>query len=279
MRIDDKKLMTNPEHVIQWSRKLLLLTGVLSMLTVVGVTRNTAAQGTTHPAKTIAPMKKVLNLLCVGDSITAAPWGRRRLKAALDKAGYHTDFVGTQFGANPEGGFTDGEHEGYPGYKIEDVATKLTVPGTGALARFNPDVVLVLLGTNDIGQGQVAGATDRLAILLRQIRSAEPKAHIFVGTITAILPNAFSDYNKRAADVGTYNDAVVAVVAKLQGRDRRIHLVDINAALPATNDYIGDGVHPSGYGTADEKDGYARMGDAWFRAIHEAIPNPETKRR
>jgi lysophospholipase L1-like esterase len=212
-------------------------------------------------------MKNVLNVLCIGDSITAAPWGRRRLKADLDKAGYRTDFVGTQSGANPEGGFTDGEHEGHPGHKIADVAGKLTAPGTGALSRFSPDVVLVLLGTNDVGQGRVAGAADRLAALLRQIRIAEPKAHVFVGTIPPILPNAFSGYDARAADVRVYNDAVRAKVAALRRRDPRVHLADINAALPATSDYVGDGVHPTGYGVAEEKDGYARVGDAWFRAI------------
>lgn len=79
--------------------------------------------------------------------------------------------MSTQFGANPEGGFTDGEHEGHPGCKIDDVAAKLTTPGTGALARFSPDVVLVLLGTNDIGQGQAAGAANRLALLLRRLRT------------------------------------------------------------------------------------------------------------
>ena len=264
---------------IQNIRRGLLL-GMIGLVVGMGTGRDAPAQKeATSPAKKPIPAKTLLTVLWAGDSITAAPWGRRRLKAALDKAGYRTDFVGTQFGANPEGGFTDGEHEGYPGCKIEDVATKVTAPGTGALARFSPDVVLVLLGTNDIGQGQVAGAADRLAFFLRQIRSAKPKAHIFVGTITAILPNAFSDYNKRAADVGTYNDAVGVVVARSRVRDPRIHLVDIHAALPATNDYIGDGVHPSGFGVADEKDGYARMGDAWFRAIQSAILTPVGTRR
>lgn len=220
------------------------------------------------------PVRTSFTVLCVGDSITAAPWGRRRLKAKLDKAGYRADFVGTQFGANPEGGFTDGEHEGYPGCKIADVTDKLTVPATGALARFRPNVVLVLLGTNDIGQGRVAGAADRLALLLRRLRKEAPDAHLFVGTITPILPNAFSGYNAHAADVRVYNDAVKATVATLRARDARIHLVDINAALPATNDFIGDGVHPTGYGVGEDKDGYARLGDAWFHAIRSTIPAP-----
>lgn len=63
-------------------------------------------------------------------------------------------------------------------------------------------------------------------------------------------------------------------MSKLRTRDLRVYLVDIHAALPATNDYIGDGVPPTGYGTADKNDGYARMGDAWFRAIQSAIPAP-----
>ncbi len=255
--------MTKPKTRREW------LLGSIGLLTAAGA-------GKLAPAHA-APAKggsKPLTLLFVGDSITAAPWGRRRLKADLGKAGYRTDFVGTQFGANPEGGFTDGEHEGYPGCKIADVAAKLTAPGTGGLARFDPDIVLVLLGTNDIGQGQVAGAADRLAALLGQIRRAKPRAHLFVGTIPAILPNAFSGYNTHASDVPMYNRAVMEAVAGMRKRDLRLHLVDVHAALPATNEYVGDGVHPTGYGIADKKDGYARLGDAFFRAIQAAIPLP-----
>ncbi len=217
---------------------------------------------------------KTLTILCVGDSITAAPWGRRRLKTNLDKGGYRTDFVGSQFGANPEGGFTDGEHEGYPGCKIADVAAKLTATSTGTLDRFQADIILVMLGTNDVGQGYVAGAADRLGVLLQQVRRVKPKAHIFVGTIPTIMPNAFDGYSKHSGDVDIYNAKVCTMVAALRKRDARVHLVDIHAALPATNDYIGDGVHPTGYGVAGEKDGYARVGDAWFRAIQAALPKP-----
>ena len=242
---------------------------------LAGVAGNKAGGAQTEVPKRRAI--KPLTVLCVGDSITAAPWGRRRLKADLDKAGYRTDFVGTQFGANPEGGFTDGEHEGYPGCKIADVAAKLNAPGTGALERFSPDLVLILLGTNDIGQGLVAGAADRLAALLRQLRQRKPAAHLFVGTIPPLLSTAFSGYDRHAADVAVYNRAVVAAVAELQKRDARIHLVDVSAALPATSAYIGDGVHPTGYGVAETGDGYARLGDAWFRAIQKTIPAPATR--
>lgn len=243
-----------------------MITGGVAFL--AGMTATASAQKKSPvPAKT-------LTVACVGDSITAAPWGRRRLKTNLDKGGYRTDFVGSQFGANPEGGFTDGEHEGYPGCKIADVAAKLTASDVGTLARFPIDVVLVMLGTNDIGQGQVTGAADRLGVLLRQVRRAKPKAHIFVGTIPAILPNAFDGYAKYSGDVDIYNAKVRTMVAALRKRDARVHLVDIHAVLPATNDYIGDGVHPTGYGVAGEKDGYARVGDAWFRAIQAALPKP-----
>ena len=247
-------------------RSMAFLIGMGTLATVL------AQKKATPPAKT-------LTVLWAGDSMTAAPWGRRRLKSNFDKAGYRTEFVGSQFGANPEGGFTDGEHEGYPGCKIADVAAKLTAPDTGALARFPADIVLILLGTNDIGQGQVNGAADRLRECVVQIRRAKPKARIFVGTIPPILPNAFDGYDKHRGDVNVYNAAVRAVVAGLRKRDARIHLVDIHAALPATSDYIGDGVHPTGYGVAEEKDGYAHMGDAWFRAIQAVYPKPVVTRR
>jgi lysophospholipase L1-like esterase len=225
-------------------------------------------------AQTEGRNKEPLRILCVGDSITAAPWARRRLKSNLAKAGYATDFVGSQFGANPEGGFTDGEHEGYPGYKIADVAAKLIAPSSGTLTRFTPDIVLIMLGTNDIGQGQSSGAADRLSVLLHQIRLNKPKAHVFVGTIPPILENAFSGYNIHRADVTVYNKAIERLVAQMKKRDKRLHLVDVYSQLPATSDYIGDGVHPTGYGVSPSNDGYARIGDAWFGAITKAVPPP-----
>ena len=119
-----------------------------------------------------------------------------------------TDFVGTQFGADPAGGFRDGEHEGHPGYTIAGVEGLLRGPSKDALARFRPDIITVLLGTNDIGQGQLAGADTRLRSLVELLLHSDPRSRIIVGTIPPILPFAFSGYGDHGADVPVYNRAV-----------------------------------------------------------------------
>lgn len=210
-----------------------------------------------------APIK----IMTIGDSITAAPWYRRALKNDLTAAGYRTDFVGTQFGANPEGGFRDGEHEGYPGCKIGDVTQKLTDPKTGALAKFQPDFILVLLGTNDIGQGQLNGAIERLESLLKILTKAQPKAKIILGEIPSILPHAFSGYANFSGDVSLYNQQIRQLALRL-----KLPVAQIYRSLPPTKDYIGDGVHPSGYGVGATNDGYKRLGDAWFAAMRPLLP-------
>lgn len=209
-------------------------------------------------------------IMAIGDSITAVPWFRRALKADFEKAGIPTDFVGTQHGANPEGGFTDGEHEGYPGYKIDGVEKLLRDPQKGAITRFRADVILVTLGTNDIGQGQLANAPARLDELVKLLLRAQPNARIVLATIPPILPFAFSGYGEHGADVSKFNASVVGLAAQY-AETRRVFLADVYSALPPTKEYIGDGVHPSGYGVAATNDGYKRMGDAYFTAICAAL--------
>lgn len=205
--------------------------------------------------------------MAVGDSITAAPWYRRALKADLDRAGYKTDFVGTQFAGDPKSGFTDGEHEGYSGFPISGVTDVLNRPDKGALARFRPDLILLQIGTNDVGRGELDGADARLEFLLTLLLRTQPQARILVATIPPILPFARGGgYGRFSRGVPIYNEMVKSLVSRYS-RKGAVHLADIYPALPPTKEYFTDGVHPSGYGVAPQNDGYKRLGDAWFAAI------------
>lgn len=85
-----------------------------------------------------------LRILCLGASITygwASPDGngyRYALRSALRQAGYNVNMIGSV----KSGNMNDNDVEGWPGYKIAEVASKaeLSLPSM-------PNVVLVFVGS------------------------------------------------------------------------------------------------------------------------------------
>ena len=165
------------------------------------------------------------NVMPLGDSITAgvgdgAGGGYRDpLYTRLTNAGHTFQFVGTASG-RPTGLLADNgqqNHEGHSGYVIEagssgrqgirdNIATYL---GTTT-----PDLILLMIGTNDINLGyQLATAPDRLSDLLTDIDALAPNAHTIVANVVPVkLPRGFL-VNRVAA----YNAAVPGVVASHLG--------------------------------------------------------------
>src|SRR6478736_8612740 len=109
-----------------------------------------------------------IKIMAVGDSITDdcvfnGAW-RLYLQSLLTTNGVPFTFVGRQ-NSTPSGGFTKTQHEGYCGSVIATPGV-LTSPVHGyagpevylqkiisdALTNTTPDLVLVLMGTNDLGR-------------------------------------------------------------------------------------------------------------------------------
>src|SRR3954447_27072588 len=104
-----------------------------------------------------------IRILPVGDSITFGynvPGGYRApLYQLLTNAGYAVAFLGTQTG-NGAPSLPDSNHEGYSGYTIRNIDSIL--PSFFA-ADNTPDIILLLLGTNDYRNGDDTDhATNRL---------------------------------------------------------------------------------------------------------------------
>ncbi len=196
-----------------------------------------------------------VRVMPLGDSITEGtqvPGGYRiGLWQRLAAAGYRTDFVGSQF--NGPAGLGDHDHEGHPGWRIDQVDAAVT----GWLTATRPRTVLLHLGTNDVLQNyNLAGAPARLSALIDHITAAAPDADVFVATI---IPLASA--NQEAAG-RALNAAIPGIVRSKVNAGRRVHLVDMHAAL-STADLI-DGVHPTA-------GGYDKMAATWFAALR-AVP-------
>ncbi|MGW4946179.1 carbohydrate binding domain-containing protein [Actinoplanes sp. NPDC004185] len=219
---------------------------MLALVVAGAVVPGTAASAESNGGVRVMPL---------GDSITEGtqvPGGYRiGLWQRLAAAGYRNDFVGSQF--NGPGSLGDHDHEGHPGWRIDQIDANIT----GWLTNTRPRSVLLHIGTNDILQNyNVSGAPARLSTLIDHITAAAPDADVFVATI---IPLANSGQEAAAR---TFNATVPGIVQGKVNAGRRVHLVDMHAALN-TGDLI-DGVHPTA-------GGYDKMAATWYAALR-AVP-------
>jgi lysophospholipase L1-like esterase len=192
-----------------------------------------------------------VRVMPLGDSITEGtqvPGGSRiGLWQRFTGAGYRVDFVGSQF--NGPASLGDHDHQGHPGWRIDQIDANVV----GWLRNTTPRTVLLHIGTNDVLQNyNVGGAPGRLSTLIDRITATAPNADVFVATI---IPLANSG---QESAVRTFNAAIPGIVQGKVNAGKRVHLVDMHAAL-TTADLI-DGIHPTATG-------YDKMAATWYSAL------------
>ncbi len=116
-----------------------------------------------------------LKVMPLGDSLTAGGYNqdgqwkvgggyRVELDSILKAAGLDFVFVGSLHDGPPD--FVNNAHEGHSGWRIE----QLTAPVGGWLTVANPDLILLMVGTNDVIQNfDLDHAADRYEALLNAI--------------------------------------------------------------------------------------------------------------
>src|SRR4051794_3333390 len=193
-----------------------------------------------------------IKIMPLGDSITwgvgstttssyrAALWNR-----LVNQAGYAVDFVGSQ----QSGSLPDTDNEGHSGWRIDEIAANVD----GWLATYQPDVILLHIGTNDMNQNyQVGTAPQRLGGLIDQILAARPTATVLVAKI---IPPPDATLQAR---INAFNAAVPGIVGS---RGTRARLVDLST-LAASD--LNDTLHPN-------DTGYARMAVRWYTALEPVL--------
>lgn len=126
-----------------------------------------------------------LRILCLGASITFGVGSttgngyRKDLRDLLEADGNSVHFVGTQSSGN----MTNNANEGYPGFRIDQVA------GFGWNAYgYLPNVICVHLGTNDMSQNYAPNVSAyNMGTMIDQIYSAIPSTTLVV--VSKLLPN------------------------------------------------------------------------------------------
>ena len=184
-----------------------------------------------------------------------------------------------QISAQPVGSmYGCGSHEGHSGWTCADLAAI----AREAVAVHQPDVILLMCGTNDLfftgsqrspagSAGASASATvGRMAKLLDEVFAAAPKVTLLMSTTAAINATRCRAYKPPCpaampSQIAELNAALPALVAEQQRLHRDVSLHDVNAeAAWVEADYYTWGIHRS-------QQGFAKMAGSWERALKRAI--------
>ncbi len=172
----------------------------------------------------------------LGDSITDGyfvPGGYRiDLQPAMESRGYAIEFVGSL--SNGPDTLLSQHHEGHSGWRIEEICDQVVE----WLQTFQPDIILLLIGTNDIPQlYPVDTARDRLNELIDTIFQTAPNVKLFVASIPPIWQPIL---NHRVIE---YNQKSEELVKQKQQAGKPIDFVDLYSILSLAD--LHDGVHPN----------------------------------
>jgi hypothetical protein len=234
-----------------------------------------------------------LKIMPLGDSITYGVGGtdggyRGPLYKLLSKTAPGFQFVGASTWSPGSLPANMQQHNGYPSYCAPDISNNLDgldtrvydafkgtdnykyynpyggywltgEHGTGRNAVF-PDVVLLQIGTNDIG-GDLAHFQANLSTLVDKIVTQRPDANLIMAKITP--------YRNNNGPVTTINNAVNAVAAQYKKLGKHVSVVDLNTSFPSNG--LSDEAHPNDVG-------YTWMANQWYGAIEKVygVPEPGT---
>lgn len=212
-------------------------------------------------AATYIPPVRIMPL---GDSITwgqtapvSTPGGYRLpLYQLLTADGFNVEMVGTVW-ANGALNLPQENHEGWQGYRIDQIASGFL---TWVNAVPAPDVILLLIGTNDYGQNyETATATNRLDQLIELIATNLPNTKLVVSSVLQRTDSATVN-SEIQTDFNPYIPGIVAAHAAL---GQQVYFIDLNSVI-AVSDLGTDGLHPN-------QTGYNIMGTNWYNTVINLI--------
>lgn len=191
----------------------------------------------------------------------------------------------------------DPAHAGYSGYAIQKIGSRQGLQETifdttyvngdvsgNMMKAYQPDVIMLQIGTNDVLDAQLTGIGDRLeelvdklipyvsgdgqVLYLASIPDIDAaKKYDWLGAYQWTYGVSYeSDPEKFVATVQAavddYNTIVKNLVAKKQAEGAHIEFSDINSTIDISAGDLEDGVHPS-------EQGYAKMGQYWSNLLTE----------
>lgn len=217
-----------------------------------------------------------LRIMPLGNSITAGTKPnngskstdigyRKRLFLALQPTYPGLQFVGSE--SNGNGGF-DQDHEGHPGWKADEIRDNIYLSGEDWLTNNPPHVILLHIGTNDIGAGEnLTNIVTEVEAILDRIDQYEADNNtevvVFVAKIIRLL---FGSFN--GTETTAFNNQIESMVNQRIAKGDKLIMVDQESAITYPDALIEDEIHPN-------QDGYEDMADAWELAINSNLTGPQ----
>jgi lysophospholipase L1-like esterase len=232
---------------------------LLGVLTACG-----GGGGATSPSATLTSgvLQNCTSIMPLGDSITLGVNGgyRNDLYTGLQQNNCGVSYVGTEYDQGTR--VVDKDHEGHSGFTIADIAGSVNA----WMASTQPDIILLMIGTNDTAWWTAENADQigaRHDALIEQLRTARPNASIFVASIppqssAIIQPNNVD----RAALTQQLNEVIKSNVEARVALGQRVRFVDVNSALTTADLY--DGIHPT-------EAAHAMVAQKFLEAIRAAL--------
>jgi lysophospholipase L1-like esterase len=214
------------------------------------------------PSPTRVPAGGELRVMPLGDSLTEGVNGgyRNRLWERLVADGRSVNYVGPRYDQWTR--VPDKEHAGTPGFTVGSVLEQID----GYLASYTPDVILLMIGTNDLAWWHTEGpevTAARLGALLDRIRHRAPQVDVVVASIPTMKGVAPPNNRSRATLVEQYNAAVENEVRQRASAGMRVSFADVHAVVSPGDLY--DDVHPT-------ESAHNRIADVWYAAIDAVRP-------
>jgi lysophospholipase L1-like esterase len=236
--LGSQRTMTHSGTRPQWC---CLAAGILFLLGFVVPTPNFGVSAQVAPTK----------IMPLGDSITdgyTIPGGYRvDLWSTVQHTGQPIDFVGSL--SNGPVSLGDKQHEGHAGWRIDQIDANVT----GWLNSAQPEVVLLMIGTNDMLQEfDATNAPARLSALIDKITEHSPALQVIVASLP---PLSSPIANQRVLN---FNAAIPNIVSAKTANGKKVAFVDMYPALTLSD--LDDGIHPNA-------SGYTKLANAWYGAL------------
>lgn len=161
-----------------------------------------------------------------------------------------------------------GDHEGHSSFTIDDTNNRdgLYPRVVGWLAEHPPEIVTLMIGTNDLNnQSEVETAPQRLGLLLDRIAESAPEALVVVAQV---VPSRDDGLNERVA---AFNAEIPGLLEERVAAGQHLLMVDMFGAFTDDAGYktnfLADKLHPNDAG-------YEVMAAVWYDAIGALLPRP-----
>lgn len=210
---------------------------------------------------------KIIKILPLGDSITCASKYKVSYRYPLWKqlldAGKKMKFIGSQTekgnGGREWKTYKNNRfppaNEGHSGWRADQILNGLENGEHGLnnwLVNYNPDIVLIHLGTNDLHQKQTPESTrDDIHNIIKKLRSKNPRIKVILAEIIPLQENN---------NVIRLNQLLAKLAKQINKSNSPVISVDMYSGFNLKTDMQKDHIHPNANG---EK----KMAQNWFNAL------------